>query len=174
MARHSTRMPLLPAGEADLQRGIYEAVDTGQLRLVGADDLDRTVTRPGDIAVGSSGLRLAPPRTDEPATDSNAPTATAPGTTAVKPGSTVVPSSPGQQPDQPVEREIAFSLMTSMSDNDTRDAVRRLLLDLSNAADDGQISWAQIQLKAVVSEDVADAIEQDIRAAGAIPSTRNV
>ncbi|MEJ7742368.1 MAG: hypothetical protein WKF73_07375 [Nocardioidaceae bacterium] len=75
----SPRMPLLPAGEADLQRAIYEAVATGQLRLVGADDLDRTVTRPGDIAVGSSGLRLAPPKTAELAADTTAPTVTAPG-----------------------------------------------------------------------------------------------
>jgi hypothetical protein len=53
-------------------------------------------------------------------------------------------SAPGQQPTPPAELEIAFSLMTSMKDNGTRDAVTRLLLDLSNAADDGQIIWAQI------------------------------
>jgi hypothetical protein len=46
----------------DLQRAIFEAVSGGHLRLVGTDDLDRTVTRPGDIAVGSSGLRLALPK----------------------------------------------------------------------------------------------------------------
>ncbi len=32
----------------------------------------------------------------------------------------------------------AFTLMTSMSSNDDRDAVRRLLLDLSNAVDEGK------------------------------------
>src|SRR3954466_15291234 len=54
----SPRLPLLPGGESDLQTAIYEAVTAGQLRLVGADGQDRVVTRPGDIAVGSSGLKL--------------------------------------------------------------------------------------------------------------------
>lgn len=58
----SPRLPLLPGGEADLQHAIFDAVRGGLIRLVGADDLDRTVTRPSDIAVGSSGLRLAPPK----------------------------------------------------------------------------------------------------------------
>ena len=49
--------------------------------------------------------------------------------------------------------------MTSMSDGDTRDAVRRLLLALSNAADEGLMSWAQLQVKVVVDAGAADAIE---------------
>ena len=64
--------------------------------------------------------------------------------------------------------------MMSMADSDTRDAVRRLLLDLSNAADDGKISWAQVQIKIVVASDVADELEADIRAAGTTPSSRDV
>ncbi len=64
--------------------------------------------------------------------------------------------------------------MTSMADSDTRDAVRRLLLDLANAADDGKISWAQVQIKVVVASDVAAEIEADIRAAGTNPSIRDV
>jgi hypothetical protein len=70
--------------------------------------------------------------------------------------------------------EIAFSLMTSMADPDTRDAVRRLLLDLSNAADDGQISWAQLQVRVVVAAEIAADLEQDIRAAGTTPTSRDV
>ena len=64
--------------------------------------------------------------------------------------------------------------MTSMADSDTRDGVRRLLLDLSNAADDGKISWAQVQIRVVVAGDVADELEADIRAAGTNPSSRDV
>src|SRR5262249_28333262 len=59
------RMPLLPGGDADLQQAIFQALTAGSLRLVGADDLDRAVTRPGDIGVGQSGLRLAKPKTAE-------------------------------------------------------------------------------------------------------------
>ena len=61
-------MPLLPGGDSDLQRAIFQAVQAGDLRLVGADGLDRAVTRPGDIGVGQSSLRLAKPETREPST----------------------------------------------------------------------------------------------------------
>jgi len=56
----------------------------------------------------------------------------------------------------------------------TRDAVRRLLSDLENAADDGKISWAQVQMKLVVANDVAEELETDIRAAGTTPTSREV
>jgi len=79
---------------------------------------------------------------------------------------------PGGTQTPQAEREIAFSLMTSMSDPDTQDAVRRLLLGLSNAADDGHISWAQIAVKVVVDEGAADAIEQAARDAGTNPTSR--
>lgn len=64
--------------------------------------------------------------------------------------------------------------MTSLSDSDTREGVRRLLLDLSNAADDAKISWAQFQIKVIVDSDLADELEADIRAAGTTPSSRDV
>ena len=129
-------------------------------------------------------MRLAPPKTDTPevADEPDDPTTPAdpshgPTTpTADKPDPThVVTPAPGPvQPAQPQEREIAFSLMTSMSDTTTQDAVRRLLLELSNAADDGKISWAQIQVKVVVADDAADVIEQGVRDTGTTPSSRPV
>jgi hypothetical protein len=64
--------------------------------------------------------------------------------------------------------------MTSMSESETRDAVRRLLLNLSNAADDGNISWAQIQVKVVVADEAADQVERDVRDTGTNPSTHSV
>jgi Predicted ATPase (AAA+ superfamily) len=189
----SPRLPLLPAGESDLQRAIFEAVSGGQLRLVGADDLDRSVTRAGDIAVGSSGLRLAPPKPpghdavlegDGPttgitgsgtATGSTDAGGTAPvGSTSGTAGGSAGGDKGTQQQAEPKEREIAFSLMTSMSDSGTSDAVRRLLLDLSNAVDEGDISWAQIQVKAIVAEDAAAKIVQDILDTGTNPSSRDV
>jgi hypothetical protein len=174
----SPRLPLLPDEDRDLQRAIYEGVSAGQLRLIGADNLDRAVTRPADIAVGSSGLRLAPPK---PATEEDL---TEGGTTPddasvdgealnrdVPEPNPLGPTAPPPSP-PPAEREIAFSLMTSMTDPDTRDAVRRLLVDLSNAADDGKISWAQIQVKVVVAAEVAGDLESDVRATGTTPSSR--
>jgi hypothetical protein len=186
----SPRLPLLPDEERDLQRSIYEAVTSGQLRLVGADGQDRAVTRPADIAVGSSGLRLAQPKADDPTSNDPASTSSddrglfdtapvGPGTPAAAAGqpatTQATPTETAEaQPIPAVEREIAFTLMTSMADSDTRDAVRRLLLDLSNAADDGQVSWAQIQVKVVVATEIAGEIENDVRATGTDPSSRDV
>lgn len=188
----SPRLPLLPAGESDLQRAIFEAVNGGQLRLVGADDLDRAVTRAGDIAVGSSGLRLAPPMPIDgaaPGDGPGSPSGATGGSTSGAPSSAVPSASAwgraravtggaggGTGGSEPAlkEREVAFSLMTSMSDAQIRDAVRTLLVDLSNAADEGDISWAQIQIKVVVAEQAAAKIEQDIRNTGTNPSSRSV
>jgi len=179
----SPRLPLLPDEDRDLQRAIYEAVSAGQLRLVGTDDADRAVTRPADIAIGSSGLRLAPPKPTLDATPPGEEGASKPpgpgggtpgGGTVVTPGKTVPTPLPPPTPPAAAEREIAFSLITSMADSDTRDGVRRLLLDLSNAADDGKISWAQIQIKVIVATDAADELEADIQAAGTTPSSQDV
>jgi len=178
----SPRLPLLPDEERDLQRAIYEAVSAGQLRLVGTDDADRAVTRPADIAVGSSGLRLVPPKPTveaAPPGEADAPTPPDPGGGTPGGGNVVTPGKTGPKPPPPppppvAEREITFSLMTSMADSDTRDRVRCLLLDLANAADDDKISWAQVQIKVIVATDVADELEADIRAAGTTPSSRDV
>jgi Protein of unknown function (DUF499) len=175
----SPRLPLLPGGEGDLQRAIFEAVSGAQLRLVGADDLDRAVTRPNDIAIGSSGLRLAPPKPVGGSDDSGTIDSGNESLEDLTPVKSQVaserqPAGSSDSSKKPslLEREIAFTLMTSMSEPGTRDAVRRLLLDLSNAADEGHISWAQIQVKVVVAEGVVATIEQDVRDSGSSPSSR--
>ena len=190
------RLPLLHGGESDLQKAIYEAVTAGHLRLVGADGKDRAVTRPGDIPMSSAGLRLAPPQAPEEETPASggdgtgSTTATTSdegaGTSSPDPGtpspvgatagSKNSPSdtSGGSSTPSPAERELTFSLMTSLTGGDARDAVRRLLLDLSNAADEELMSWAQLQVKVVVDSSVADTLEQAIRDCGAHPSSRDI
>lgn len=179
----SPRLPLLPGGEADLQRAIYDAVSGGLIRLVGIDDIDRVVTRPGDIAVGSSGLRLAVPKPRFQETTEATPHEETAHQEKRPKGELVdeldAPHTPPQTKsvlDEPAqqEREVTFSLMTSMSDADSRDAVRRLFLELSNAADEERISWAQIQIKVVVAKETADTLEEGARAAGASSSSRHV
>lgn len=89
----SPRLPLLPDQERDHRRAIYEAVSAGQLRLVGTDDTDRAVTRPADIAVGSSGLRLAPPkRVEVKLTDGDDGTTPSPGDGTPGGGTVVTPA----------------------------------------------------------------------------------
>src|SRR5207248_1043559 len=69
----SPRLPLLPGGDVDLQRAIFEAVKDGKVRVVGDDGTERAVTRPGDIAVGSAALRLEQSRVGRPTESSARP-----------------------------------------------------------------------------------------------------
>ena len=181
------RMPLLPGGDADLQQAIFQALSAGSLRLVGADDLDRAVTRPGDIGVGQSGLRLAKPKIAESQPgDTTVPKAggagigpgggtagsggvgaTGGGTAA---GTATGTSGTGQQ----TEKELAFSLISSLTDEDKREAVRLLLRDLTNAVDEGKVSYAQLMVKIIVDSSSADAIAVEAREAGANPTLRAV
>ena len=176
------RMPLLPGGDSDLQRAIFEALQARTLRLVGADGLDRAVGRPGDIGVGQSSLRLAKPE-DGPSKNANAGQATSGsdlfggsegsggGTGKTGSGSGTLPS------DATVaagEQELAFTLMTSLTDDTKRESVRLLLRNLANAIDEGVASYAQLSVKVIVDSSIADSIADDVRATGANPTTKRV
>ncbi|MDT5027469.1 MAG: hypothetical protein QOE61_3895 [Micromonosporaceae bacterium] len=180
------RMPLLPGGDADLQQAIFQALNAGSLRLVGTDDLDRTVTRPADIGVGQSGLRLAKPKlADSPADESGGPFSggTATGSTGGTGGSGAGTSGGGTSGtatgisdvgQQASEQELSFSLISSLTDDDKREAVRLLLRSLTNAVDEGNASYAQMMLKVVVDSSIAGAIAEDARRAGANPTIKDV
>ncbi len=115
------RMPLLAGGDTDLQQAIFQALEAGSLRLVGAGDLDRAVARPGDIGVGQSGLRLAKPKTAESTTG---------GTD--------------------------------------------FLRSLTNAVDEGKVSYTQIMLKVVIDSSAVEGITDEARQAGANPTVRDI
>lgn len=177
------RMPLLPSGDSDLQRAIFEALQAGTLRLVGADGLDRTVARPGEIGVGQSSLRLAKPKAELSVDDGEDK-----GTKGVDNFGGSAGSGQGggadetgsrtdtQQDDgnEAGEQEVAFTLMTSLTDDAKRESVRQLLRDLANAIDDGAASYAQLSVKVIVDNSVADGIAQDVRAAGTTPTVKEV
>ena len=186
------RMPLLPGGDADLQRAIFQALQAGTLRLVGADGLDRVVTRSGEIGVGQSSLRLAKPKTggDDAAgagDDSGATASSGGGSGSGGPGASGAGSGSGSTAgtagtgggtggDNATagEQELAFTLMTSLTDDVKRDSVRLLLRNLANAVDEGKASYAQLMVKVIVDTSVADGIAEDIRATGATPTTKKV
>jgi len=177
------RMPLLPGGDADLQQAIFQAISAGSLRLVGADDLDRAVTRAADIGVGQSGLRLAKPKTAEPPTGGNGAagaggtaTGTSGGDTGTSTGTTAggAATGAGSTGPQVSEQELTFSLMTSLTDEAKREAVRQLLRDLTNAVDEGKVSYAQLMLKVIVDTSVVGTIADEAREAGATPTVRDV
>ncbi len=153
------RMPLLPGGDVDLQRAIFQAIEANNLRLVGADGLDRSVTRPSEIGVGQSGLRLAKPHSLKPPEP--------------KPPE---PKPPEPEPPEPEhrEQEIAFSLMTSLTEEEQRETVRLLLRKLANAVDEGAASYAQLMVKVTVDSSVAREIAENARATGVNPTVRDV
>ncbi len=58
---NTPRLPLLPDGEEDLRRAIYQASRNGALILVDHVGNERTADTPADINLSSAGLRLAKP-----------------------------------------------------------------------------------------------------------------
>jgi Protein of unknown function (DUF499) len=169
------RMPLLPSGDADLQRAIFEALQAGKIRLVGSDGLDRAVGRPTEIGVGQSSLRLAKPKaaTLPNATESSgSDDASSPAESGAS--NTETDAGDAGEDNGGNERELAFTLMTSLSDETRRDAVRQLLRDIANAVDDGAASYTQISAKIIVDVGVVEDIALGVRAAGTTPTIREV
>lgn len=62
----SPRLPLLPGGDKELQSAIFTAIKADQLRLVGADGIEKAVDAAETINLSSQGLRLAKPLPPEP------------------------------------------------------------------------------------------------------------
>jgi len=182
------RMPLLPGGDSDLQRAIFQAIQAGNLRLVGADGLDRAVTRPGDIGVGQSSLRLAKPSAagtvvqDAGSTDlfGGAGGSGGPGTygagseSGSMTGTQESGGGVGVADAAAGEQELAFTLMTSLTDETKRDSVRLLLRNLANAIDEGKASYAQLMMKIIVDSSVADGLAEHVRMSGASPTVKDV
>ena len=143
----SPRMPLLPGGDTDLQRAIFEALGARSIRLVGSDSLDRVVTRPSDIGVGQSSLRLLKPLSiDEDKEE--------------------------KEEEKEGQQELSFSLMTVLSDDDKREAVRLLLRSLSNAVDEGKVSYAQLMVRVNADLSVVEGIAEWARGAGSSPTVK--
>ena len=187
------RMPLLPGGDSDLQRAIFQALQAGDLRLVGPDGLDRVVNRPGEIGVGQSSLRLARPGSGEPPTGGSAGEGAGEGGLFGGGGGSDGPSGSGAGSGSGAasgtagggggsgganttarEQELAFTLMCSLTDETRRDNVRLLLRNLANAIDEGRASYAQLMVKIIVDGSVADGLSDDVRTAGTTPSIRDV
>lgn len=70
---NTPRLPLLPAGDADLRNAVYSAVQGGDVVLVGVDGQPRTVTTAADVNLGASGIRIQKPGGGSGATDVEVP-----------------------------------------------------------------------------------------------------
>jgi hypothetical protein len=56
------RLPLLHAGDRDLQQAVYEAAQAGLLSIIDSAGNEVAVTLPGQVNLVSTGLRLAKPK----------------------------------------------------------------------------------------------------------------
>lgn len=177
---NAPRMALLPGGDADLQRAIYQAVIDGSIRLVGADGTERHVTSPTEIGVGQSSLRLAKPVETDPDNGSSATYLGGTSTVQVagKPGNITVTAGGGGATagttTPPREKQIAFALRTSLSGEAARDAVYVLLQKLADRVDEGAASYVEIMIKARISNTAADDIAEAVRCTGVNPDVRDV
>ena len=158
---NAPRMPLLPGGESDLQRAIFDAVTAGTMQLVGTDGYERTVTNAGEIGVGQANLRLAKPGPAESGAEGGEP--------AISHPTTPQPTIP-----QPIatsqEKQLAFTLRTSLSGEAQREALYSLLSALGRNVDEGNASYAEVMVRMRLDPNAADEIAQKARDAGTTPS----
>ena len=155
-------MPLLPGGDADLQRAIFEAVLAGSMRLVGDDGTERVVTKASEIGVGSASLRLMRPAEVEPE-PSGEPE---PGP---EPGPEPQPEPGGY--DTTPDVQLKVSLNTNLDDVGRRSAVFKLLDELAAAVDGQEASHIQVSVSVVVPEKKAERLSERAKAAGGATST---
>jgi hypothetical protein len=187
---NSPRMPLLPKGDADLQRAIFEAIEEGKLLLLGADGTERLVAHPSEIGVGLSSLKLAKPvpigvcpvcsgpqhpgqpcpEIDPADRDALEKAAAAAGTTT---SGTQTDANGGEATSTtltpPSERQFAFSLRTSLSDDEKQEALYSLFTALGASVDNGDASYAEVMVKMRIKADMAEELGSKVRAAGTEP-----
>jgi hypothetical protein len=64
------------------------------------------------------------------------------------------------------EKQFAFSLRTSLSDDDKRDALYSLLTTLGVIVDNGDSSFAEIMVRMRIKEEATDDLAAKVRATG--------
>lgn len=167
----TVRKPLLWNGDNDLKTAVFEAVRDGSLRIVGAKDQDdREVTAAGDVQFLAS-LHLATPKPVEPSpTDGS-------GVVGPEAGGEVRPRPIGDggvvavsEPDA----QLTLSTTTSLTDNDRRNAVWRVLQALELGVDNGLASHIQISVKVTGPRGWADGLKEKGTAAGMAGDVRDL
>lgn len=167
------RLPLLYAGERDLQQAIYDAVAAGNVQIVDGSGDSVAVTAPNQVNLASAGLRLAKPKPTEPEGQPGEPSAG--GTTAPDGGGTPGGAPGGTQPGpggpSPVaearEQQVAFSFTKNLlGDGAGADDLAALFKAVYQALDERSISYGQGTLQLVVNGDVADQLSEKLRALG--------
>ncbi|MFB6724860.1 DUF499 domain-containing protein [Kribbella sp. NPDC056345] len=190
------RLPLLYAGDRDLQQAIYDAVTEGLVTIVDGSGTEVVVTAPGQVNLTSTGLRLAKPQSVTcpscghpmhsgvcPSTvggnesSGEAGSETAGGDEGIAP--TGPDESPTGDPDRaapPVkEKQLAFSFTSNLLANpDSADAYAALFKTLYMALDERQISYLLGTFQLVVDASVASDLQQLLSDLGLAATTKDI
>ncbi|UUY05125.1 hypothetical protein LRS13_06240 [Svornostia abyssi] len=182
------RLPLLYAGDRDLQQAIYDAVQAGAVLIIDGASEAVAVTAPNQVNLASAGLWLAKPKPAAAGETGagSAGGATGPGGERVPPGGTgedglgsapggAEPGSGGAGPGGVVEQQIAFSFTKNLlGDGYAADDLAAVFKAIYQALDERGISYGQGTLQLVVKAEIADQISQRLEALGINAAIKSV
>lgn len=159
---NAPRLPLLYAGDTDLQHAVFDAVQAGELRIIDAAGTEVAATAPGQVNLSSTGLRIARPSpTTDPAAGAydpgqpGAPAAAA--TTASTSGSPRTTAAPTPIAASTAEKSVAFAFTTNLlAGPAAADAFAAVFRAIYVALDERQLSYLQGTLNLVADSVVAD------------------
>ncbi|MER6192593.1 DUF499 domain-containing protein [Streptomyces cyaneofuscatus] len=180
------RLPLLHAGDVDLQRAIYDAVNTGLLGIIDGSGTEVAVTAPGQVNLASTGLRLARAEhksCPECGLDSHegkcltGQAATSSGTSATSQSGSAGSDSAGESSgadaasvgldtparDQGVEFAFTSNLLAS---DDAADGFAALFRAFYMTLDERQISYLQGSMRIVLQPDAVEQLRERLQALG--------
>lgn len=184
------RLPLLYAGDRDLQQAIYDAVTAGLLSVVDGAGTAVTVTAPNQVNLTSAGLRLAKP---EPTSCSRCGQLAHEGACSQddgkegekKAGAGVDPTSDGEDGGHgsndgsgvspPKDRQVAFSFTSNLlANSDKADEFAALFRALYLAMDEREISYVQGSLQLVASGSAPEGLQQLLEKMGLSVTLRDL
>jgi hypothetical protein len=190
------RLPLLYAGDRDLQQAIYDAVNEGLVSIVDGSGTDVAVTAPGQVNLTSAGLRLAKPQPQtcpncgQPVHPGECPPEvaggdmggdTGTGTTGDTQGPAATgpddarPAGPDKETPAAKEKQASFSFTSNLlTSPDNADTFAALFKTLYMALDERQISYLQGTLKLVVDASVASELQQRLSELGLTGTIKDI
>ncbi len=146
------RLPLLPNGEQDLRKAIWQALQTDDLTIVVSDGIPREAHSSSDLNLSSDMQRLGP----KTAKDPSEPT--------VQNGGGAEPTAPGEDKARDEKRvNISATLAVDIGD---KDGLRVVLDALRNSVEEGKLSWLQISMTATMAPDAADILHERANTSG--------
>lgn len=180
------RLPLLYAGDRDLQQAIYDAVNQGHLTIVDGAGTEVAVTAPNQVNLTSTGLRLAKPQPitcavcGQPTHEGDCgngqvtpglPTTNSPGGTpspAANPGGVSTPIDKTGETDVPArDRQMSFSFTSNLlASADSADGFAALFRAFYVALDERQFSYLQGTIQLVARAEAAEEIQEQLKELG--------